>query len=654
MNFESLIIRQVLVCASGGVYWLGVLLLVAYIRRRTDRSANLVPQNTKERVLWVLWLIIIVGWIAQPLILLELAEVSLFAISPTCYRLIGLICGTVLVIGGQLGTYWCYATMGDSWRVGVDRDEGIQLVTRGPYAAIRHPIYSFQSMMLIGTACLLPTQFSCLIVALQLICIYVKAVDEEIHLTKLLGRSYKRYLAGTGRFLPRLIPVTPEDQTLPGRLNAFQRMMLNWEEVRAFNAVHVVGLNRHISTAQVEATALRTLAALGVNSIEFDAAHRRYKYFSEGPSPEFRILKPSGDWRADLSAEVASQLNRPFPNGRHVPFRLFYVEAGSGFYLGLAYQHVIGDASSISLLMQRMLDQLLSAESHRPDPIELYPPTTANSFSSDLSWSRWPAVALGFTAELFGFLNCYLLPFGDQRNSQVGFKIIGCDLPTCALVATARHYGVKVQDLVFAALLESFAKLIPYSQRAQSRRPNFALMTAVDLKRHTHGELDNSLGAFLSSYAVRHPTPEGIEFRQLVKDVSLQTERVKRQKTYFKQPAMYGVMNLIWPLLPRVAKIQPLRYVFPVMGGISNMNLTEKLSALPVTNYLRAASTGPDLPLILDITTVGERFNLTLMYRESAFRETQIDQIASHLRWRLVHNHPTAGQAALGKQRRSA
>ena len=654
MNLESLIIRQVLVCASGSVYWLGVLLLVAYVRRRTDRSANLFPQSAKERVLWVLWLIVIFGWITQPLILPKVADVWLFAISHFWYGIVGLVCGTVLVIGGQLGTYWCYTTMGESWRVGVDPDEATELVTRGPYASVRHPIYSFQTMMLIGAVFLLPTPFSCLIVALQLIGIYFKAADEETHLTQQLGRCYEQYVVGTGRFLPRLTSVRPEERALPGLLNVFQRTMLNWEEVRAFNAVHVVGLDSAIPPDQVEATALRTLTDLGVTSIEFDAARRRYKYSSEGPSPQFRVVKPSGNWQADLSVEVASQLNRPFPNGCHAPFRLFYVATESGFYLGLAYQHVIADAFSISLLMQRMLNQLVGAENQSPKSIELYPATVADSFSSELSWSRWPAATLEFVADLFGFARCYLLSFGDQRNAQVGFKIIDGDLPTRALVETARHYGVKVQDLAFAALLESFAKLVPYKQRAQSRRPNMALLTAVDLRRHTNGELDNSLGAYLSSYAVRHSTPDGIDFRQLVRDVSRQTERVKRKKSYFKQLAMQQVMNFVWPLLPRVAKIQPLRYVLPVMGGISNVDFTGRLSALPVTNYLRAASTGPDLPLILDITTVGERFNLTLMYRQSAFREAQIDDIASHLRWRFVQILNNDGQATLGKQRLSA
>jgi len=431
----------------------------------------------------------------------------------------------------------------------------------------------------------------------------------------------------------------------PGRLNSFQRMMLNWEDVRAFNAVHVARLDHRISPAEIESGVLQTLAQLGISSIEFDADRRRYEYFPDGPTPQFRVVEPSGDARADLSAEIASQLNRPFSDSRHSPFRFFYLPLPSGCYLGMAYHHVIGDAASVSLVMQRLLQQLVDGCQVPPEPIDLYPPTLATKFSKELSARRLPAVLTEFASDLIGYRKCHVLSIGDQRNARVGFKIIDTNLPTRELLATARYFGAKVQDLAFAALFEAIGSLIPYEQRARSRRPHLALTAAVDLRRHTHGELANSLGQFLSCFAVKHPLREATSFGQLVKEVEQQTSQIKRRKTYFAQAAMHGVMNALWPLLPRSAKIQPLRYVCPFVGTISNMDLTRRLSALPVSDYLRAASTGPVMPLILDITTLGNTFNLTLMYRESAFQESQIDEIGKHLRRRLVEFH-SAGREA--------
>ena len=64
-----------------------------------------------------------------------------------------LIVGRALIAAGYLGTLWCYATMGDAWRMGINRAEKNELVNRGPYPFVRHPIYLFQIVMLAGSAC---------------------------------------------------------------------------------------------------------------------------------------------------------------------------------------------------------------------------------------------------------------------------------------------------------------------------------------------------------------------------------------------------------------------------------------------------------------------------------------------------------------------
>jgi len=210
VNPNWLLIRQILVCASGTLYWVGVFLLAAVIRRRTGQSANLKPQTAKERVLWSGWLIVVVGWIVQPLTVPDIASGPLFAMISPLDQSVGLVAGALLIVGGQVGTYWCYWAMGNSWRVGVNRKKAICLVTRGPYARVRHPIYAFQTMMLLGAACLLPTLMSVLLVALQLVCSYFKALDEERYLTNSLGSSYASYRNRTGWLWPRLTSASVE------------------------------------------------------------------------------------------------------------------------------------------------------------------------------------------------------------------------------------------------------------------------------------------------------------------------------------------------------------------------------------------------------------------------------------------------------------
>src|SRR6188508_3223083 len=77
--------------------------------------------------------------------------------------------GIVLTVVGYACTLWCYAAMGNAWRICVNPKEKNQLVTSGPYRRMRHPIYSFQIVMLIGALLLLPTVFTALILAVHVV-----------------------------------------------------------------------------------------------------------------------------------------------------------------------------------------------------------------------------------------------------------------------------------------------------------------------------------------------------------------------------------------------------------------------------------------------------------------------------------------------------
>ena len=94
--------------------------------------------------------------------------------------------------------------MGRTWRMGIDHVEATPLIMHGPYRRVRHPIYSLQTLMLLGVLCLLPTVLSGAVLVLHGVCVGFKVADEEAHLLKLHGSAYREYAARTGRLLPRL------------------------------------------------------------------------------------------------------------------------------------------------------------------------------------------------------------------------------------------------------------------------------------------------------------------------------------------------------------------------------------------------------------------------------------------------------------------
>lgn len=422
-----------------------------------------------------------------------------------------------------------------------------------------------------------------------------------------------------------------------GKLNGFQRMMLHWEDLHPYNAVHAVEIGQPIPLERANAAVQETLISLGVCAVEFDSAYRRYEIHREAPPPEFKYIPSSDNPEAALSREFTDQLNRPFPPGLHSPFRFFHLDSGrDGFFLGLAYHHALCDAASISALMKRIVAQLLAPGAPPPAPMTLYPPTIGRAFPGELSWTRFPALFSGILSDFFGYRKCHIPSYGDETDNRVAFGVYGRDLPTSALLSFAHRHGATVQDAVFAAMLEGFGRLFPEAARPHKKRKHLAVATVIDLRRHAGEKLDDCLGQFLGSYSVKHPVPERTPFSRLIEDLRAQTKRIKHRRTYFTHALTFPLMSLIWPMLPMGWKTRFARNLFPLTGAVSNMDLSDRFARAGVRDYLRAASTGPIMPMLLDITTVGEVFNLTAIYRAGSYSPEQMDSFMGHVRKRLT------------------
>jgi protein-S-isoprenylcysteine O-methyltransferase Ste14 len=204
MTFDDMLFRRAVVAASGLIYWGGVLLLARRIRRQIGRSPNLKPRGGKEKILWAAWLLVIATWIIQPLFVGSHATALDSSLAPAWLQPAGFWLGLGLVAGGYAATLWCYSIMGNAWRIGINPKERNSLITAGPYARVRHPIYAFQMVMLAGVGCLLPTLISLLLLVFHLGCVWIKARDEEVYLTSVHGDDYRAYSSRTGRLFPRI------------------------------------------------------------------------------------------------------------------------------------------------------------------------------------------------------------------------------------------------------------------------------------------------------------------------------------------------------------------------------------------------------------------------------------------------------------------
>jgi protein-S-isoprenylcysteine O-methyltransferase Ste14 len=179
---------------------------------------------TYGRIVSLSWLAFIAIWFLAALIarpgarrstparaLLRLALVVIAALSlrygdrfPTVtfggYRAQVALAGAALCVLGVLFASWARFTMGRSWGMPMTVDEETALVTRGPYAFVRHPIYTGVSAMLIGSALVFPPAA---VGAVALIPYFVvSAFREERDMARLFPDVYPDYMRRTKRLVP--------------------------------------------------------------------------------------------------------------------------------------------------------------------------------------------------------------------------------------------------------------------------------------------------------------------------------------------------------------------------------------------------------------------------------------------------------------------
>jgi protein-S-isoprenylcysteine O-methyltransferase Ste14 len=113
------------------------------------------------------------------------------------------VAGIVLYAAGLAICVAAQLAMGASWRIGVDEAESTELVTGGPFAIVRNPIYSGVIPLVAGLTLLAPNAvalaaFAALIAALE---IQVRLVEEP-HLLRAHDPAYREYAGRVGRFVP--------------------------------------------------------------------------------------------------------------------------------------------------------------------------------------------------------------------------------------------------------------------------------------------------------------------------------------------------------------------------------------------------------------------------------------------------------------------
>jgi protein-S-isoprenylcysteine O-methyltransferase Ste14 len=118
---------------------------------------------------------------------------------PDWLRWIGIALG-----GASFALYgWAQATLGKEWSPHLQMREQHHLVTTGPYARMRHPIYAAYIVFMTSIALVTANWFFIALLVVSVVVLALRIPKEEQMLIEVFGEEYRTYMQRTGGLLPK-------------------------------------------------------------------------------------------------------------------------------------------------------------------------------------------------------------------------------------------------------------------------------------------------------------------------------------------------------------------------------------------------------------------------------------------------------------------
>lgn len=175
----------------------------AYFRRRAARRGNDKIER-REEGLAIMILLRIAGfglWLAMLVYVVNPEWIAFAAVPlPVELRWVGLF----LSVTALPLMVWMFRSLGDNITDTVIIRQKAQLVTRGPYRWIRHPLYSFGSLFFGGMLLMTSNLLIAVLGITALAMLWRRTPKEEARLVERFGEEYRAYMERTGRFIPRV------------------------------------------------------------------------------------------------------------------------------------------------------------------------------------------------------------------------------------------------------------------------------------------------------------------------------------------------------------------------------------------------------------------------------------------------------------------
>lgn len=117
---------------------------------------------------------------------------------------VGLIGLSISIVGAVLAI-WSRVLLGRNWSLSVQQKQNHELIIKGPYRLVRHPIYSGLLLLFAGNAIIVGDYRGILAVLIVFASFWWKSRKEEALLIKTFGDQYVSYKRQTKAIIPFLL-----------------------------------------------------------------------------------------------------------------------------------------------------------------------------------------------------------------------------------------------------------------------------------------------------------------------------------------------------------------------------------------------------------------------------------------------------------------
>lgn len=112
------------------------------------------------------------------------------------------LAGAIVCILGTIFTLWARRIIADNWSSDVAFKRGHELVEKGPYSIVRHPIYTGMLIMVLGTAIVAGALAQIVAIVFVFVGFWIKMKQEEALLVTHFPNEYPAYQKRTKRIIP--------------------------------------------------------------------------------------------------------------------------------------------------------------------------------------------------------------------------------------------------------------------------------------------------------------------------------------------------------------------------------------------------------------------------------------------------------------------